>query len=225
MAEQQSRLAIVIDSTGAQRNAEGLAGALAKMTQAGQKAADTAGKTAKATEQEAKSLSDLLDRIDPVNAALNRLDEQQRQLAKFQAKGFIDTDTFSDYSKKIEEARSRLTGFAETAGKAGVSSRQAAYQMRMIPAQMTDIAVSLAGGQSPLMVLLQQGGQLKDMFGGIGPAARAVGTYVGGLVNPLTAAAAAAGALAVAYYQGSEEQEQFYKTLVLTGNAESPRII
>lgn len=219
MAEQQSRLAIVIDSTGAQRNAEGLAGALAKMTQAGQKAADTAGKTAKATEQEAKSLADLLDRIDPVNAALNRLDDQQQQLAKFQSKGFIDTDTFSDYSKKIEEARGRLTGFVETAGKAGVSSKQAAYQMRMIPAQMTDIAVSLAGGQSPFMVLLQQGGQLKDMFGGIGPAARAVGTYVGGLVNPLTAAAAAAGALAVAYYQGSEEQEQFYKTLVLTGNA------
>ena len=219
MAEQQSRLAIIIDSTGAQRNAEGLAGALSRMTQAGQKAADSAGKTAKATEQEARSLSDLLDKIDPVNAALNRLDDQQRQLAKFQAKGFIDTDTFSEYSKKIEETRNRLTGFSETVGKAGVSSRQAAYQMRMIPAQMTDIAVSLAGGQSPFMVLLQQGGQLKDMFGGIGPAARAVGTYVGGLVNPLTAAAAATGALALAYYQGSEEQEQFYKTLVLTGNA------
>ncbi|AUY25483.1 phage tail tape measure protein [Mixta calida] len=219
MAEQQSRLAIVIDSTGAQRNAEGLAGALNRMTQAGQKAADSAGRTAKATDQEARSLSDLLDKIDPVNAALNRLDHQQRQLAKFQAKGFIDTDTFSEYSKKIEETRNRLTGFSETVGKAGISSRQAAYQMRMIPAQMTDIAVSLAGGQSPFMVLLQQGGQLKDMFGGIGPAARAVGAYVGGLVNPLTAAAAATGALALAYYQGSEEQEQFYKTLVLTGNA------
>lgn len=218
MAEQQSRLAIIIDSTGAQRNAEGLAGALSKMTQAGQKAADSAGKTAKATEQEAKSLADLLDRIDPVNAALNRLDDQQRQLAKFQAKGFIDTDTFSEYSKKIEDARGRLTGFAETAGKAGISSKQAAYQMRMIPAQMTDIAVSLAGGQSPFMVLLQQGGQLKDMFGGIGPATKAVGTYVAGLVNPFTLAAGAVGLLGLAYYQGSEEQDEFNKSLILTGN-------
>lgn len=218
MAEQQSRLAIIIDSTGAQRNAEGLAGALSRMTQAGQKAADSAGKTAKATEQESKSLADLLDKIDPVNAALNRLDDQQRQLAKFQAKGFIDTDTFSEYSKKIEETRNRLTGFSETVGKAGVSSRQAAYQMRMIPAQMTDIAVSLAGGQSPFMVLLQQGGQLKDMFGGIGPAARAVGMYVTGLINPFTLAAAAVGTLGVAYYQGSEEQERFYQNLALTGN-------
>lgn len=218
MAEQQSRLAIVIDSTGAQRNAEGLAGALTKMTQAGQKAADTAGKTAKATEQEAKSLSDLLDRIDPVNAALNRLDDQQRQLAKFQAKGFIDTDTFSEYSKKIEDTRGRLTGFADTAGKAGISSKQAAYQMRMIPAQMTDIAVSLAGGQSPFMVLLQQGGQLKDMFGGIGPATKAVGTYVAGLINPFTLAAGAVGLLGLAYHQGSEEQDEFNKSLILTGN-------
>ncbi|MDU4943820.1 MAG: phage tail tape measure protein [Mixta calida] len=218
MTEQTSRLAIIIDSTGAQRNAEGLAGALAKMTQAGQKAADSAGRTAKATDQEAKSLSDLLDKIDPVNAALNRLDDQQRQLAKFQAKGFIDSDTFSEYSKKIEETRNRLTGFSETVGKAGVSSRQAAYQMRMIPAQMTDIAVSLAGGQSPFMVLLQQGGQLKDMFGGIGPAIKGVGTYISGLVNPATVAAASIGALVLAYHQGVEEQEEFTKTLILNGN-------
>lgn len=218
MAEQQSRLAIIIDSTGAQRNAEGLAGALSRMTQAGQKAADSAGKTAKATEQESKSLADLLDKIDPVNAALNRLDDQQRQLAKFQAKGFIDTDTFSEYSKRIEETRNRLTEFSETVGKAGVSSRQAAYQMRMIPAQMTDIAVSLAGGQSPFMVLLQQGGQLKDMFGGIGPAIKGVGTYISGLVNPATVAAASIGALVLAYHQGVEEQEEFTKTLILNGN-------
>lgn len=218
MAEQQSRLAIVIDSTGAQRNAEGLAGALAKMTQAGQKAADSAGRTAKATEQEAKSLSDLLDRIDPVNAALNRLDDQQRQLAKFQAKGFLDTETFNEYSKKIEQTRNGLNAYSSDAGKAGMSSKQLAASMRMVPAQMTDIVVSLASGQAPLTVLLQQGGQLKDMFGGIGPAARALGSYVLGLVNPFTVAAAAAGTLAVAYYQGSQEQEEFYKTLVLTGN-------
>lgn len=218
MAEQQSRLAIVIDSTGAQRNAEGLAGALNKMTQAGQNASEGARKVSKATNDESKALSDLLDRIDPVNAALNRLDDQQHQLAKFQAKGFIDTDTFSEYSKKIEDARGRLTGFADTAGKAGISAKQAAWQMRMIPAQMTDIAVSLAGGQSPFMVLLQQGGQLKDMFGGIGPATKAVGTYISGLINPFTLAAGAVGLLGLAYYQGSEEQDEFNKSLILTGN-------
>jgi len=130
MAEQQSRLAIVIDSTSAQRNAEGLAGALNKMTQAGQKASDGAGKVSKATNEESKALSDLLDKIDPVNSALNRLDEQQRQLAKFKAKGFLDTETFDDYSKKIEQTRNGLNVYATDTSKAGMSSKQLANSMR-----------------------------------------------------------------------------------------------
>ncbi len=43
-----------------------------------------------------------LGRIDPVNAALNKLDKQQQDLAKFKSKGMVDTDTFDLYSKKIE---------------------------------------------------------------------------------------------------------------------------
>ncbi|WP_432372259.1 phage tail tape measure protein [Pantoea allii] len=207
MPEQQSRLAIIIDSTGAQRNAEGLSGALNKMTQAGQRAADGAGKVSKATSDESKALSDLLDKIDPVNAALNRLDDQQRQLSKYQAKGFIDTETFADYSKKIEQTRAGLNTYATEAGKAGMSSKQLAANMRMVPAQMTDIVVSLASGQAPLTVLLQQGGQLKDMFGGITPAAKALGTYIYGLVNPFTVAAAAAAALTYAIYSNRQELE------------------
>lgn len=218
MAEQKSRLAIVIDSTGAQRNAEGLAGALSGLTEWGQKAAASSGKVTKATDEEARSLSALLDKIDPVNAALNRLDDQQRQLSKFQAKGFIDTETFADYSKKIEQTRAGLNAYASEAGKAGMSSRQLAANMRLVPAQMTDIVVSLASGQAPLTVLLQQGGQLKDMFGGIGPAFRALGAYVSGLISPLSVAAASAAALGLAFYQGSQEQSEFNKALILTGN-------
>jgi hypothetical protein len=55
-------------------------------------------------------------------------------------KGFIDFDTFSDYSKKIEETRNGLNAYAGQADKAGMSSRQLAA-MRMVPAQMTDIVV------------------------------------------------------------------------------------
>lgn len=44
MAEQTSRLAIIIDSTGAKNNADNLASSLVKMTQAGETAANSAGK-------------------------------------------------------------------------------------------------------------------------------------------------------------------------------------
>ncbi|HGW6027351.1 TPA: phage tail length tape measure family protein [Klebsiella quasipneumoniae] len=218
MTVQTSRLAIVIDSSGAEKQADNLATALVKMTQAGERAATSAGKVTKATNEEKQSLSELLDRIDPVNAALNKLDKQQQDLAKFKSKGIVDTDTFDLYSKKIEETRNRLTGFRDDLGKTGQSAAQTAFAMRMIPAQMTDIIVGLSTGQSPFMVLMQQGGQLKDMFGGIGPAIKGVGGYVLGLINPVTLAAAAVGVLGLAYYKGSQEQGEFYKSLTLSGN-------
>lgn len=98
------------------------------------------------------------------------------------------------------------------------SAAQTAAALRMVPAQFTDIVVSLQAGQSPLTVLLQQGGQLKDMFGGAGPAARALGGYVLGLVNPTTLLAAAVGVLGVAYYQGSKEQDNFNRSIIMSGN-------
>ncbi|MGR7611274.1 phage tail length tape measure family protein [Klebsiella aerogenes] len=218
MTEQTSRLAIVIDSSGAEIQADNLATALVKMTQAGDRAASSAGKVTKATDEEKQALSELLDRIDPVNAALNKLDKQQQDLAKFKSKGMVDTDTFELYSKRIEETRNKLTGFRDDLKKTGQSAAQTAFAMRMIPAQMTDIVVGLSTGQSPFMVLMQQGGQLKDMFGGIGPAIKGVGTYVMGLVNPFTIITAAVGVLGLAYYKGAQEQDEFYKSLVLTGN-------
>ncbi|HCU0190685.1 TPA: phage tail length tape measure family protein [Citrobacter koseri] len=218
MSEQTSRLAVIIDSTGAEKNAESLTSALHGLTEWGQKAAASAGKVTKATEEESAALSELLDRIDPVNAALNKLDKQQQQLAKFKSKGMLDDETFDVYSKKIEEARNRLSGFSEQLKNTGMSAKQTAFAMRMLPAQMTDIVVGLSTGQSPFMVLMQQGGQLKDMFGGIGPAIKGVSSYVMGLINPFTLAAAAVGVLGVAYYKGTQEQDAFNKSLILTGN-------
>ena len=102
--------------------------------------------------------------------------------------------------------------------KVTVSAAQTRAALATLPAQFSDIVVSLQGGQRPLSVLLQQGSQIKDSFGGIGPAARALGGYVLGLVTPFTVAAAAAGALTLAYFQGAKETENYNKALILTGN-------
>lgn len=90
---------------------------------------------------------------------------------------------------------------------------------RMLPAQMTDITVGLATGQSPLMVALQQGGQLKDMYGGITPALTAVGKATLALVNPTTVALGAVAALGTAWYQGAKESEAFTAAILMNGNA------
>lgn len=99
----------------------------------------------------------------------------------------------------------------------GMSAAATANAMRMIPMQMTDIVTQLAGGQNPFLILTQQGGQLKDSFGGIIPALRGVGSYLVGLVNPLTVAAAGVGSLAIAYELGFREAGRFTQSLILTG--------
>lgn len=105
MTEQTSRLAIIIDSTRAKNNADSLTSALVKMTRAGENAATGAKKLTKATDEEKSALAELLDQIDPLNAALNKLDKQQ--LAKFKSKGMLDDETFANYSLKIDEARTK----------------------------------------------------------------------------------------------------------------------
>ncbi|CAJ0740812.1 phage tail tape measure protein [Ralstonia mannitolilytica] len=115
---------------------------------------------------------------------------------------------------------------AEAANKAadastqnlGMSARQTAAAMRMVSPQITDIVTQLAGGQSPLLILTQQGGQLKDMFGGVGPAIRGVASYVASLVTPTTLAAGAAAALAYAWMSGAQEARGYTNALIMTGH-------
>lgn len=116
--------------------------------------------------------------------------------------------------RQTEEAQRRLS----QSGDYVMSDRARAAAMRGVPAQFQDIIVSLQGGQNAMTVTLQQGSQLMSMFGGAAEAAKALGSYVLGLVNPLTLAAAAAGALAYGFYSGEKEAQAFVVVLAKTGN-------
>jgi lambda family phage tail tape measure protein len=113
----------------------------------------------------------------------------------------------------------RLREAEQGLNNTGMSARATAAALRGVPAQFTDIVVSLQGGQAPLTVLLQQGGQLRDMFGSTGGAARALGGYVRGLITPYTLAAAAAVGLAYAHHVGAEEAQAYSRALILSNNA------
>ncbi|HIH4759061.1 TPA: phage tail length tape measure family protein [Raoultella ornithinolytica] len=181
-------------------------------------AAQAEREAAKAHDEQVAALRRLEAQIDPVGEAFRRLNEQQRQLDGAKATGMLSPLAYDRLNSKLADSRDALEKTQTQLGKTGQSAAQTANAMRMIPAQMTDIVVGLSTGQSPFMVLMQQGGQLKDMFGGIGPAIKGVGGYVAGLINPFTLAAAAVGVLGLAYYKGSQEQDEFYKSLTMTGN-------
>lgn len=169
-------------------------------------------------EQQRQALERLIGQIDPVTAALSRLDAQQKELASFKSAGLIDEAAFAEYQGKIDAARTSLNAARNTMVQTGNSAKQTAFALRQLPAQFSDIAVSLQGGMNPFTVLLQQGSQIRDSFGGIGPALRETGRYALGLVNPFTIAAAAVAALTLAYKQGSDEQSAYNRALILTGN-------
>ncbi|GKS87145.1 hypothetical protein AVMA1855_23355 [Acidovorax sp. SUPP1855] len=112
------------------------------------------------------------------------------------------------------------TGMAEAkTQQLGMSARATAAALRGVPAQITDIVVSLQGGMSPITVLMQQGGQLRDMFGGIVPAARALGSVVLSMVNPFTLTAGAVAVLTFAYLSGKGEADGYTRSIALSGNA------
>ena len=278
--------------------------------------AESAKKGSEGLKEQQTALKGLLENIDPVNKALNRLDEQQAALRNFQAKGFLDTDSFQAYNKILEDTRLKLTDTGEAAARAqtelaatqaaekqsaalknllgsidptirafssldeqhaqlvahfesgrinsaqfehfngilnqtrerlsgvadvlpealsrqeaaarraGISVGQYSAAMRTLPAQFTDIATQLAGGQSPFLILLQQGGQIKDQFGGVQGALTGVGDYISsmvGLISPTTIALGAlvgtVGLLAAAAYSSSEQFDQVARSVIMMGGA------
>ncbi len=72
----------------------------------------------------------------------------------------------TDAKKTAAVVEQSMNRQALAAQKAGISVGQYKAAMRMLPAQLTDIVTQLAGGQNPFLIMLQQGGQISDAFGG-----------------------------------------------------------
>ncbi len=141
--------------------------------------------------------------------------EQQIRLGKYKNL----PDVLIDNLKKQAAAYDKVAASAKAAeqakmGKAGGLTPQ---QQAALGYQTTDIVTSLAGGQNPFMVMLQQGGQLRDQFGGFKPLFQAITASITPMMAGMTAAAAAVGTFAAALYQGRSESEKFHNTMILTG--------
>ena len=80
-------------------------------------------------------------------------------LLRFEAALKNSGKTAAEQTVALEAYRQKLTAVNKASG-----NRQVDYLSRALGPQITDIGVGLMTGQSPLMVLLQQGGQLRDQF-------------------------------------------------------------
>lgn len=249
---------------------------------------DNQKKNSESLKQQRQELQNLLNKISPVNKALDELDTIQESLAKFRGKGLVGDEDFTRYNSVLETTRAKLAQVMESetaegrarieqvqaaqraaaAGKTfidsleeqvtaigktraellelkaaqlGVSDRAAPMiaklkeqeeawksgaisagqyrnAMRYLPMQMTDIVTSLASGMPVYMVAIQQGGQLRDSFGGVGNALKAMLS----MVTPARVAIGGlAGAVLIAAKAGSDyftAYDEINKAIIRTGN-------
>lgn len=176
-----------------------------------------AKKGADATQRETSRIMASLQRLQAELAAGGKRNaDYYETIAKQRGADLNALKPALDAARAAEAAQKAASG---SLGAIGMSAAQTTQALRQVPMQFTDIFTSLAAGQPPLQVFLQQGGQLKDVFGGAGAAAKALGGYVLGLLTPVTLLAGAVATLTAGYVFGAREDAEFRRSLILTGGA------
>lgn len=195
---------------------------LAKASAELDKVAASATKTESASEKLGARLTELSRETNAVTASQKSAATTAAALGQSTATATAQAQA----STKAATANAAATKSMSATQKAATASTSAlamstkahAAAMRQVPAQITDIVTSLISGQPAYLVAIQQGGQLKDAFGGIGPAARALLSAL----NPVTLAiggiAAVLGAMAIGFAKGTAESNDLTRSLILTGN-------
>lgn len=103
-------------------------------------------------------------------------------------------------------------------GVAGISAGQYNQAMRMLPAQITDVVTSLASGMPVWLVAIQQGGQIKDSFGGVGNTFKVLLGYLTPVRVGMAGLAAVLAGIGLSAWDSYEAMRAFEESLVLTGN-------
>lgn len=207
----------------------------------------------KAQEEQRASLQRLVGQLDPFSAALDKIKKQRAELSAAKDAGLLTPEYHAELSNKLDLTEKGLNQVSNEMRYGAISAGQYKNAMRLLPAQLNDIAVGLAGGMPLFTIFMQQGSQIADSFGGwgnlfeiikqqllgVGDAADESRDSLSdnansvsenaenakkltGFLNPMTvgigALVAVVGTLTYAWYKGSQEQQEFNKSLVLTGN-------
>lgn len=207
----------------------------------------------KAQEEQRASLQRLVGQLDPFSAALDKIKKQRAELSAAKDAGLLTPEYHAELSSKLDLTEKGLNQVSNEMRYGAISAGQYKNAMRLLPAQLNDIAVGLAGGMPLFTIFMQQGSQIADSFGGWGNLFEIIkqqllgagdaadessdslsdnanslsenaenAKKLTGFLSPMTigigALVAVVGTLTYAWYKGSQEQQEFNKSLVLTGN-------
>ena len=183
-----------------------LARSRAALTEEGRAAAQAAKDKAKAKAEADRFISSLERQAQA--ATLTREEYLKLQAAQLgvssQAAPIIDR--IADASQK---ANTQLIAQSKAFQRSGLSAGQYKNAISQLPAQITDIGTSLAGGIPIWLIAIQQGGQIKDAFGGIGNTFR----FALAALNPFNVAVGVLGGALVALGVGAARAESEFRAL------------
>jgi phage-related minor tail protein len=189
-----------------------------KITEAQQKFGQFKAQIKRDSEDAAKEIVRLENATRNYGKTLSEVEkiEEQIRLGKYKNQPEVIINNLKAQAAAYDKvAQSAKAAEQAKMGKAGGLTAQ---QQAALGYQTTDIVTSLAGGQNPMMVLLQQGGQLRDQFGGFKPLFAGIAQAITPMMLGVTALAGAVGSFGLAMYQGAQESKAFKNALTLTGN-------
>lgn len=149
----------------------------------------------------------------------------------------VSVQSLNELSAASADLVDKQTKVADVADKAGAAvgrqatrNRLAGHEVANLSFQLQDIAVSLAGGQNPFMVLLQQGAQIQGIYSmrgeGVGRVFGDIGAILLRLVTPATVAAAAFGGMALAVGLFADKAGDIQRVSALLGvTAEQAQVL
>jgi len=208
-------LALAVETSGVKQGAK----ALDELTDAGATAEKSARKLSGAWQA-------LMADTSSISGGIGQLVALQQQSNAMQAQMLTLAHATKQVAAAETEAavvRERVVTRTKTAAKEtadlGAATKLTAFQTQQLSYQLNDFFVQVASGGSPLTALVQQGSQLNGTFGGVGGTISAITSLITPFRLAIGGAAGVVAALGLAYSRGSDEQDAFAKSIILTGNA------
>ncbi|HRJ62695.1 MAG TPA: phage tail length tape measure family protein, partial [Azospirillaceae bacterium] len=108
---------------------------------------------------------DLKRAMDPAERSAYELQTRLALLDRALKQGAVSQ---AEYNRVAAQARAQHEALAASFQKVETGTKLAAYQITNLGYQIQDVAVQLAGGQNPFLILIQQGPQAAGAVGGFG---------------------------------------------------------
>lgn len=201
--------------------------ASARLATEQQRLATETARTAKETALAQLAQQRLATATQQTNSAQNqaassaaRLAAEQQRLATEQQRLATETQRTAAAQTRAEIAARRLSEMqqrqSQQSQNGANSNRLNRQQLLTLQYTMNDVAASLSSGASPFTILMQQGGQVTQAFGGIRGTFATFASMIGVTGAVVLTAAAAVGIYAIAVNAAAKEQAEFSNALKVT---------